>query len=48
MIPHIFYINLNRRTDRKEEIEKELDNFGLTYERFEAIEDNFGRHGSAS
>ena len=45
MIPHIFYINLNRRTDRKEEIEKELDNFGLTYERFEAIEDNFGAVG---
>jgi glycosyl transferase family 25 len=34
----IFYINLQKRTDRRAEIEKELDGFGLLYERFEAIE----------
>jgi glycosyl transferase family 25 len=37
-IDKIFYINLNRRIDRKEHIEKELNNFNLKYERFEAIE----------
>ena len=45
MIPHIIYINLNRRTDRKEQIEQELNSFGLSYERFEAIEDNYGAVG---
>jgi len=37
-IDKIIYINLNKRTDRKEQIEKELNSFGLNYERFEAIE----------
>jgi glycosyl transferase family 25 len=37
-IDKIFYINLEKRKDRREEIEKELDTFGLNYERFEAIE----------
>jgi GR25 family glycosyltransferase involved in LPS biosynthesis len=37
-IKKIFYINLNKRTDRRGEIETELNNFGLEYERFEAIE----------
>jgi glycosyl transferase family 25 len=37
-IDKIYYINLNKRVDRKEQIEKELDEFGLSYERFEAIE----------
>jgi GR25 family glycosyltransferase involved in LPS biosynthesis len=37
-IDKVFYINLNKRNDRKELIEKELNNYGLTYERFEAIE----------
>lgn len=37
-IDKIFYINLNKRIDRREEIENELNNFGLSYERFEAIE----------
>jgi glycosyl transferase family 25 len=37
-IDKIIYINLNKRTDRREQIEKELNDFGLTYERFEAIE----------
>ena len=36
-IDHIFYINLDHRKDRREEIERELDGFGLKYERFEAI-----------
>lgn len=37
-ISHIFYINLKKRTDRKEHIEKQLNDFNLLYERFEAIE----------
>jgi len=37
-IDKIFYINLEKRKDRKEEIEKELNTFSLEYERFEAIE----------
>ena len=37
-ISKVIYINLNKRTDRKEKIEKELNDFGLDYERFEAIE----------
>jgi GR25 family glycosyltransferase involved in LPS biosynthesis len=37
-IDKIVYINLNKREDRKEKITKELDEFGLQYERFEAIE----------
>jgi len=37
-IEKIIYINLNKRTDRKEQIEIELNNFGLDYERYEAIE----------
>jgi GR25 family glycosyltransferase involved in LPS biosynthesis len=34
----IFYINLDKRTDRKEEIERELEKMNLTAERFSAIE----------
>ena len=37
-IDKIIYINLDRRKDRKESIEKQLDDFELNYERFEAIE----------
>jgi glycosyl transferase family 25 len=37
-IDKIIYINLNKRTDRREKIEKELNDFGLSYERFDAIE----------
>lgn len=37
-IEKIIYINLNKRSDRRELIEKELDDFNLSYERFEAIE----------
>jgi GR25 family glycosyltransferase involved in LPS biosynthesis len=37
-IDKIIYINLERRKDRKEQIEKQLDEFKLSYERFEAID----------
>jgi len=37
-IAHIFYINLDKRTDRRGEIEQELEKMGLTAERFPAIE----------
>lgn len=37
-IDKIIYINLLKRVDRREEIENELNTFGLHYERFEAIE----------
>jgi glycosyl transferase family 25 len=38
-IAHIFYINLDRRTDRKEHIETELRKMGIRdFERFTAIE----------
>ena len=37
-IDKIIYINLKKRIDRREYIEEELNNFGLDYERFEAIE----------
>lgn len=33
----IFYINLDHRTDRKAEIEGELNSMGLPYERFPAV-----------
>jgi len=38
----VFYINLDRRSDRRAEIEAELDTIGLSGERFAAIE---GRPG---
>lgn len=37
-IHKIFYINLDKRIDRKQQIEKNLNEFGLKYERFKAIE----------
>jgi glycosyl transferase family 25 len=37
-IPPIVYINLDRRTDRREQIESELQRMGLSGERFAAIE----------
>jgi glycosyl transferase family 25 len=37
-ITKAIYINLDKRVDRRENIEKELNEFGLTYERFPAIE----------
>jgi len=45
-IDKIYYINLNKRVDRREQIEKELNAFDLKYERFEAIETpGFGIYG---
>jgi len=41
-IDKIIYINLDKRTDRREEIEKQLDEYGISYERFPAIYHPFG------
>jgi glycosyl transferase family 25 len=38
----VFYINLETRVDRKDEIENELTNLGLKYNRFNAIRNDFG------
>jgi glycosyl transferase family 25 len=38
----VFYINLESRVDRKHQIENELQNLNLKYERFNAIYDSFG------
>ena len=46
-IDHIFYINLEKRQDRKEEIENELNTHGLVGERFDAISHNLGIVGCA-
>jgi len=47
-IDKIIYINLDKRPDRKEQIEKELNNFGLEYERFKAHDTpHFGQLGCA-
>ena len=44
-IDKIFYINLDKRTDRREEIEKELETFELPYERFPAFYNQMGIAG---
>ena len=45
-IDKIIYINLSKRTDRREEIENELNKFNLDYERFNAIPTpEFGIYG---
>lgn len=41
-IDKIVYINLDKRTDRRGEIEGELNRYGLEYERFTAIEHQEG------
>ena len=41
----IYYINLEKRKDRKENIENELKNMGLQGERFDAIENEFACYG---
>jgi len=41
-IDKIIYINLDKRTDRREQIEQQLDEYGLSYERFPAIYHSFG------
>lgn len=44
-IDGIFYINLDHRTDRKQEIETELTRFDLKFERFPAISHKIGGVG---
>lgn len=44
-IDKIIYINLDRRTDRRNEIEEELDELGIDYIRFPAIENKNGALG---
>jgi glycosyl transferase family 25 len=41
-IDKIVYINLDKRPDRKEEIENELNSFDLKYIRYKAIEHDMG------
>jgi GR25 family glycosyltransferase involved in LPS biosynthesis len=41
----VFYINLEHRKDRREQIEGELNKLGLKYERFPAIQLNPGNVG---
>lgn len=41
-ISHIVYINLDRRTDRRDQMEQELKRMGLAAERFAAIEHSSG------
>ena len=41
-IDKIFYINLDKRTDRKQEIEEELTRMGLNAERYPAIHTTIG------
>lgn len=45
-IEHIFYINLEKRLDRKEHIEKQLSEYELPFERFNAIPENLGILGT--
>ena len=44
-IDKVIYINLDHRSDRRYEIESELDKMGLSYERFPAIKDERGAMG---
>jgi GR25 family glycosyltransferase involved in LPS biosynthesis len=44
-IDKIIYINLEKRKDRREEIESELDKIELPYERFNAVERKMGLAG---
>lgn len=45
MLEHVYYINLDKRTDRKEAVEKELNTLGWKYTRFPAIRNKNGRIG---
>lgn len=42
MLENVYYINLENRTDRKELVEKELNDMNWKYERFPAIETKQG------
>ena len=44
-IKHAFYINLEKRSDRKQKVEKELSNIGISAQRFNAIQLNHGAIG---
>ncbi len=44
-IKHVYYINLETRTDRKEHVEKQLRSVGLEATRFNAIPHEFGAIG---
>lgn len=44
-VKHAFYINLDHRTDRKEHVEKQLQNVGIHAERFNAIKMQNGAVG---
>jgi len=47
-IDKVMYINLDHRTDRRREIEEELSNYGIPFERFSAINDtDYGALGCA-
>ena len=35
---HVYYINLEKRTDRKKNVEKQLNALGWNYKRFKAVE----------
>jgi hypothetical protein len=45
ILENVYYINLESRTDRKELVEKELNQLGWKYERFNAIRLKDGRAG---
>jgi len=46
MLENVYYINLEERTERKEQVESELNDMGWEYQRFDAIKDeNHGRVG---
>lgn len=42
---NVYYINLDTRTDRKVQVESELEALGWSYERFNAIKNKNGRIG---
>jgi GR25 family glycosyltransferase involved in LPS biosynthesis len=45
LIQHVYYINLDHRTDRREQIESELKRFNLPFTRIPAIKHKFGLLG---
>lgn len=42
---HVYYINLESRTDRRKHVESQLKSLGWNYERFNAVKANSGRVG---
>ena len=44
-LSHIFYINLEHRTDRKRDVEEQLKRVGLKGTRFNAVKMKDGRVG---